>query len=195
MSQGLADRKSALRSRFRRRLAALDPPAAEKAARQVADRVLDLPEIQAAHRVFSCLSFDAEINTWDLVRRLLETGREVYVPRTDPATRRLHLHPYPCPLETLSFGLRQPKPDAPELPLDTVDQHIDAALVIGLAFDPAGYRLGHGGGYFDRFLPARPFPTIGLAYELQILDALPRAPHDVPLDIVVTEAAVRRRGS
>jgi 5-formyltetrahydrofolate cyclo-ligase len=158
----------------------------------VSERAIVLPEVVAARRVLVCLSFGAELETWGLVGKLLASGREVYVPRADPRDRRLHVHRYPCPLEALPFGLRQPPRGTPELEEAAVDATLDAALIVGLGFDRRGYRLGYGKGYFDRFLAGKRFPTIGLGYDHQMLDRLPVAPHDVRLSAVVTPSGIWR---
>jgi 5-formyltetrahydrofolate cyclo-ligase len=75
---------------------------------------------------------------------------------------------------------------------DQIDNTLDAVLVLGMAFDRRGYRLGHGGGYFDRFLAGRPFPAIALAYDFQVLDRVPAEPHDIPMSVVVTETQTLR---
>jgi 5,10-methenyltetrahydrofolate synthetase len=180
--------KTALRLALARRLAEMSEEERHRADAALAEAVLALPEVAAARRVFTCLSFGHEADTWGLVERLLNSGKEVFVPRTEAAGRQLHVHPYPCDLVTLSFGLRQPPPGAPQVPDAEVDATVDVALVLGLAFDRRGYRLGHGAGYFDRFLAGRPFPTVGLAYACQIVDELPVENHDVPLRRVVTDA-------
>jgi 5-formyltetrahydrofolate cyclo-ligase len=175
--------KAVLRAELRDRLAAVDPAWAGSAA---------LPEIAAARRVLTCLSFGAEVDTWDLTDRLLASGREVYVPRADPVDRRLHVHRYPCDLVTLPFGLRQPGRDASEVAREDLDSTLDAVLVLGLAFDRRGIRLGYGKGFFDRFLAGRGFPSLGLAYGFQLLDEVPAESHDVPMTLVVTEEEVVR---
>lgn len=190
----IGDDKAAWRRRLRQRLEALDPAAAERAARRVAERALALPEVARARRVFSCLSFGPEVDTWALVERLLADGREVYVPRTEAGDPEIHVHRYPCDLRTLSFGLRQPRGDRPEVPAEAVDATLDVALVLGLGFDRRGVRLGYGRGYFDRFLAGRPFPAVGLAHACQLVDRLPAEGHDVPMAVVVTDAEVVRPG-
>ena len=187
MESDLRTAKAELRGVLQRRLAAYDAELARRASARAAERVLALPEVAAAERIFTCLSFGAELDTTGLVERLLAGGREVYVPRADRGDGRLHVHRYPCEMETLSFGLRQPRAGTPELPADAVDATLDVALVLGLAFDRRGYRLGYGRGYFDRFLRGRPFPAIGLAFAFQLRDRLPAEPHDVPMAVVVTE--------
>ena len=184
--------KTALRRQLRERVASLDASLARRAAELAAERLLTLPEVAQAQRILTCLSFGGEIDTWGLADHLLAEGRQVLVPRADPETKRLHIHPYPCQLRTLSFGLRQPLPGSEEIPLQDIDSHIDLALVLGLAFDRSGFRLGHGAGYFDRFLAGRPFPAIGLAYHFQLLDRIPLQPHDVPMAVIVTEQEANR---
>lgn len=188
--------KEALRHELRERLGRLTPDAARAAAQEIARRVVALPEVAKAGSVLTCLSFGAELDTWGLVEGLLGVGKRLYVPRSDPRDRRLHLHRYPCDLETLSFGLRQPPRPAPGAPPDLPDERIDAEIgavfVLGLGFDRRGYRLGYGGGYFDRFFAQHRVPAIGLAYGAQIVDRLPVEAHDVPMTVVVTEDEIIR---
>lgn len=184
--------KVALRAELGARLAGLDPAAAAAAAERVADSVLALPEIAGARRILTCLSFGVELDTWRLADRLLASGRQLFVPRADPRDGKLHVHPYPCALRTLSFGLRQPPRGTPELAEPAIDGTLDAALVLGLGFDRRGFRLGYGSGYFDRFLARRPFPAVGLAYEMQTVERLPNEPHDIPMAVVVTETGIDR---
>jgi 5-formyltetrahydrofolate cyclo-ligase len=184
--------KPALRERFRASLDAMDPAAARARAERIAERAWSLPELAAANHVLTCLSFGVEVDTWKLADRLLAAGKSLYVPRADPRDRLLHVHPYPCPLRTLAFGLQQPPRGTPELPAGEIDGTIDVVLVLGLGFDRRGFRLGYGSGYFDRFLAGRPFAAIGLAYELQVDERLPAEAHDIPMAAIVTESAIVR---
>lgn len=72
---------------------------------------------------------------------------------------------------------------------------VDVVVVPGVAFTPAGDRLGQGGGWYDRFLPRlrRECVTIGVGFAPQLVDDLPTEPHDVRLDLVVTDAGIARR--
>jgi 5-formyltetrahydrofolate cyclo-ligase len=110
-------------------------------------------------------------------------------PATIPSERRL----IPIALESFddltisSFGVREPKLTE-GIPVDS----IDVVLLPGVAFDKQGFRLGYGGGYYDRFLPLlSPHTiTIGVAYELQLLQQVPTEAHDIPLDLIVTESQI-----
>jgi 5-formyltetrahydrofolate cyclo-ligase len=184
----LAEEKRTLRETLARRLVGIDPREASLAAAAAAERFLALPEIVASRRVLVCLSFGTEIATQPVIAALEASGREIFIPRADPADRQLHIHAYPCELVTLSFGLCQPARGTPEVPAES----LDTALVLGLAFDEHGIRLGHGRAYFDRFLARHPVAAIGFAYERQVVPSLPREPHDVPMSALVTESATRR---
>ncbi len=71
-------------------------------------------------------------------------------------------------------------------------EDFDLVIVPGVAFDPTGNRLGYGAGYYDRFLPRlRPkTPTVAACFDLQMVDSVFPAAHDIPLDFIVTESSV-----
>lgn len=155
-------------------------------------RMLELPEIRDAGSILVCLSFGTEPETRPLIDTLVAQGKTVYLPRADRADRQLHLHRWPCELRTLHFGLEQPVASAPELVKDRIDETIDVAVILGLAFDSRSIRLGHGSGYVDRFLTAHPVPAVGLTFEALVVDELPRATYDAPMSVLVTEDRVVR---
>jgi 5-formyltetrahydrofolate cyclo-ligase len=183
----IAEEKTRLRLELLAAREASGEAARREASVQARDHLLALPEVARARRVFTCLSFGTELDTWGLVDRLLAEGREVYVPRAERASCLLHVHRYPCALRTLAFGLRQPAKGEPELPQEKIDESLDVAIVLGVAFDRRGIRLGYGSGFFDRFLAGRPFPTVGLTFSGQLVERLPAAAHDVPMRLLVSE--------
>lgn len=187
MLEAARDAKRRLRRDLRERVAALDADTASRAAAEAQARLAALPALEDAASLLVCRSFGGEIDTHALIERWLAEGRAVYVPRAVPGTRTLTIHRWPCAVETLRFGLEQPAASAPALSPDEIDGVLDAAVLVGLGFDERAYRLGYGAGYFDTFLAGRPFPAFALAYDVQIVEALPVEPHDVPLAGVVTE--------
>lgn len=119
---------------------------------------------------------------------MLTKGKRVVVPRVAPKTRRLQLSELRNPSEELTpgaFGVWQPRAQALR-PFDA--KKLDLVVVPGLAFDRRGHRLGHGFGYFDRFLARLPkdTPTIGLAFRFQLFDRLPVYTHDRAVKTVLT---------
>jgi 5-formyltetrahydrofolate cyclo-ligase len=99
----------------------------------------------------------------------------------------LRFHPYdPQRLVFHSFGMAEPDPELPAVPA----QEIELVLVPGLAFDRRGWRLGYGGGYFDRFLKECRGTSLGVTYEALLLENLPRDEHDMPMQWIVTEKKI-----
>lgn len=89
-----------------------------------------------------------------------------------------------CPMEQDAFGIPKPK--------DTPQFDPQLLLVPCVGYGPRGYRLGYGGGFYDRTLAAlKPMPvTVGLAYSMGHVPWLRPEPHDVPLDVILTEDGV-----
>ena len=188
--QGVALReaKVALRRQILARRDELTAEFRTAASNAIAARVTQLPEFAAANAVLLTLAYRSEWSTLPLVRAALLAGKTVAVPRVDAAARMLELHALTDPDREIIVGFQgipEPLPDSPKVPRDA----IDFVLVPGVAFDENGGRLGYGGGYYDRLLPLldpRAARMAG-AFEMQIVDRVPAAPHDVAVDAVVTE--------
>jgi 5-formyltetrahydrofolate cyclo-ligase len=147
---------------------------------------------QRARRVLLYFATPEEIDLNGLFGE--SSGKEWCLPRCAP-NRTLTIHPVNTDqrdgLVTSRFGVREPRRESPQVAPDT----IDLVIVPALAFDERGYRLGYGGGYYDRFLP-RLHPdcvTVGLTLDALIVPILPTEPHDAPVQIVITESRVIRR--
>lgn len=129
-----------------------------------------------------------EIDTRLLMRDLERAGYTILLPRVVAPATPLAFHQWGegDPLEVSSFGVYEPFKEAPIVRPDVV-------LVPLLAFDKAGYRLGYGGGFYDRTLDqlrrSGPVRAIGLAYEQQLVRAVPRNEFDQRLDLIVTNEA------
>jgi 5-formyltetrahydrofolate cyclo-ligase len=172
----------------RRRLS--DSKRAE-AAQLITQRLESLPEFASAQTIALYASMGSEVDTWEIARRARDLHKQVLWPRVVPGARMLEFAP--CAPEAFvsgPLGIRQPPPGTDSVPLHV----IDCVLVPGLAFDEKCHRLGRGGGYYDVTLAALPPQTarIGLAYESQIVHAVPVGPDDLPVDLVVTERRVLR---
>lgn len=133
----------------------------------------------------------SEVATSDIDRRVRAMGLRVAYPRVVDGMRRLvFAEAEIAQLVGGRFGLREPVASAPEIAL--VD--VAAFIVPGIAFDRGGGRIGWGHGHYDATLSAAPAAVrIGIAFECQVLDHVPRDPHDALLHHVVTEVASYRR--
>jgi 5-formyltetrahydrofolate cyclo-ligase len=190
---GLA--KAALRRRVLAARDALSPARRRELSASLYGRLAALPEVCAARAVLAYASFGSEADSAPFLREVLAGGRALALPRVDRAARALRLHrvrDLVADLRPGVLGIAEPDPArCPPLELDEVD----VVVTPGVAFDPAGGRLGHGAGYYDRLLAGRP-PAAGRprlvapAFEVQVVDEVPMGPLDRRVDVVVTEHAV-----
>lgn len=141
------------------------------------------------------LSFGQEVSTAGVITWLQGRGCALVLPRIDRAAHRLELYRVrDTTLDTVPgvWGIREPDPSRCP-PADLND--IELIIVPGVAFTPAGDRLGYGGGYYDELLARwqRPPPRVAAAFDLQVVGELPIASHDQPVDVIVTPSALFRR--
>lgn len=179
--------KEALRSTFRVRRSALSKEERARADLRIASRLLELPEVVRADCVFTYLSFGSEVDTRFVITRCWEMGKRVCLPRCAAGyTLTWHAVEDLDHLVRSLFGMEEPAAGAPQAqPAGSV---YSVALVPGLAFDRRGFRLGYGGGYYDRFLPAFSGVSIGLCRSDLLSDELPSlSEYDYPVDLVVTD--------
>ncbi|MFN2432677.1 MAG: 5-formyltetrahydrofolate cyclo-ligase [Gemmatimonadota bacterium] len=127
-----------------------------------------------------------EVRTDRVLLETLRSGKRLAVPRVEGDRLVHHELRALSELRATPFGLLEPAADAPRV--DATE--LDLVVVPGLAFDRSGNRLGLGKGYYDRFLAGTRAFRAALLFTQQLVDALPVADHDVPMDLLVTEAGV-----
>jgi 5-formyltetrahydrofolate cyclo-ligase len=168
-------------------------PEAERraAAQAIAERVRALRSYADARCVLVTLPFRSEWDTRSLVAAALAAGKTVALPRVNETTRMLDLHAVTDIEHETEPGYRGIPEPAPELPPVALAA-IDWVLVPGVAFDLQGRRLGYGGGYYDRLLALLRPGTLRVAgaFDLQVVAAVPAAPHDLVVNVIVTETRV-----
>ena len=146
------------------------------------ERLLQHPFYQEAKIIATYLSFPHEFQTQELIEQALKDGKKVLIPKTYPKGRMDFIVYNPQQLVKTSFGLLEPQGD-----LEVVDaSQIDLIHVPGLAFTMEGYRIGYGGGYYDRYLKHFTGHTLSTVYPCQIRDFIPED-HDVPVQEVLID--------
>ena len=189
---GLQEAKSAARKEVLRRRDALPEPDRAARSRTIVRNVLDLPAYRSSGTILAYASFGSELLTEEFLRRVLEDGKVLFLPKVNQHEHRLSLYKVEDlarDLEPGVWGIREPRRGigAPADPHD-----VDFVFVPGVAFDRRGGRLGYGGGFYDALisgeLAERAYLVSG-AFECQIVDEVPTDEHDAPVDLVVTEAA------
>ena len=167
----------------------------EEKSRDIIDQVLHLHEYVRARGIACYVSKDTEVSTRVLIRTALGQEKRVLIPVIKKGEIDLFFSEIKDLGKELSpgtFGILEPKPEfVREVSLDVVDM----IFVPGIVWDREGYRLGWGRGYFDRAIKKLPahVRSAGLAFNMQLVNRVPRDQFDVPVDIVVTESRVIRR--
>jgi 5-formyltetrahydrofolate cyclo-ligase len=186
-----SEEKNALRDRMRRARAAIPPGERAVLAARVEARLLTLPQLRDARTVLLFYSFGTEVPTKVLARRLLERGHRVLLPYlSGEAMEAAEVRPG-SRLEATDYG---PKEPVDRMAVDP--EKIDVVVSPGLAFDRRGHRLGYGGGYYDRYLARlhAHAARVGIGFTVQLVDEVPAAETDQPVDVVVTDEGVVRVG-
>lgn len=171
------------------RIALGTPEAAAKS--QMITAVLDtLNGLSTARVIMGYAPFRNEVDVMPWLLAKLEAGVKILLPRVMAETGELEAVPL-VPDDQMSvskLGVSEP------LGSGIDPREIEAVIVPGVVFDRQGYRLGYGKGFYDRFLPRLKPATFccGVAYEIQIVDELPREAHDYRLDCLVSEKGVNR---
>jgi 5-formyltetrahydrofolate cyclo-ligase len=183
--------KAALRQQAE--AARANQPDKDEVSRTICRRFGDLAEFAAARTVMLYVHIRHEVRTREFIQTTLTLGKRVVVPYCEGDELSLfHLQG----LDELApsvFGLLEPPAELRALPARRIDMlEVDLVMVPGVAFDRRGGRVGHGKGYYDRLLrrARRGTLRVGVAFECQMFPAVPMGEHDVPMDRVVTEAAV-----
>lgn len=167
----------------------------EQKSADIVEQVLLLHEYVRARGIACYVSKDSEVNTRRLIRNALDRDKRVLVPVVKAGDIDLffsEVKDLGKELAPGTFGILEPKQEFVR-PVDL--DAVDLIFVPGIVWDRDGYRLGWGRGYFDRVLTKLPehVRSAGLAFNMQLINRVPRDQFDVPVDMVVTESRVIRR--
>lgn len=187
MSITTTEEKARLRAHLREQLTAL--PDTQRTAEDNAlfSAFLTLPETAQARTIFLFCGTGTEPDTTRLFAPLLKQDKRICLPRMLPG-RQMEVRRY-CPDRPLvrhPFGILEPGDACPLVEIG----EIDLVLVPALCYDRQGFRLGMGGGYYDRWLTRFSGHTVGLCRQALLQDKLPAEPHDRPVDVVITPTEI-----
>lgn len=188
-TEELFEQKTTIRKEIIEKRNSQDPKIRAAQSRSITRALLIHKEFQKADRILIYLSKDGEVGTDNLLGRAFELGKQVCVPVVDREGEELRVSELPGPdsgFRLGAFGVREPAEE--DLNFVSLDQ-IDLVVVPGLAFDRRGGRIGYGKGYYDRLLSrlGSQVPRIALAFDFQVLDAVPQDGNDVRVDAIITE--------
>lgn len=188
----MASAKSELRQYYLEQRRGLTPEEVTVKSDAIHCRLLALPEVAHAHTLLCYVSSkDNEVDTIPLLQHFLEVGVTVLVPiaHRGGVMEWSHL----IAMDDLApgrFGILEPRADATRITPPPPDAPV---LMPGIAFTRDGWRIGYGGGFFDRFLVRHEGRSIALAFDVQIMEKFAPEEFDMPVSYVVTETEVYRR--
>ena len=173
--------KQELRRSIREQKRAMSQEEILRRSEILAEKFARCPAYQAAVTIYGYLPYNQEVRTVPMLRRALEEGKRVAVPKVYGDEMKFIY------LDDLSrvakgyAGIPEPIADGPVAQDGTA-----LVLMPGLAFDPQGHRIGYGGGFYDKFLAREPgHPTVALCYDFQVVEHLQTEEFDIPVDIVI----------
>ena len=179
-------KKDALRELARERKKTVSKEQEQKANEEIQLRLLQSPFFLEAESIFSYVSVEGEVDTKIILETALQMGKRVFVPRCIPGKERLMDAVEIHSMEELSiqyFGLLEPKPEIPA----SEERNFDLSLIPCVMADRRGGRLGHGAGYYDRFLAKSQGKQLCLCFSWYLTEKIPMEERDIPMDALLTE--------
>jgi 5-formyltetrahydrofolate cyclo-ligase len=168
---------------------ALPKSACDARSTEISKRLFALAELESAMTVLAFSSIRTEVRTRPTMEAAWNAGKRVALPRV--VGDELSLHLVECETVLVEGAFSVPEPPAEATRIEPDD--IDFALVPALAVDPRGYRIGYGGGHYDRLIPRLVNAcTCAVAYDFQLISEVPELPFDVAVDMVVTDERLIR---
>lgn len=181
--------KRRLRKEYRAAYTQLQPGYIAESDKGIFENVSKLPEFLSASVIFTYYSIDAEPDTHKIIDLALKLGKIVTLPIIrGNGIMDAGIIKSLAEIGDGAYNIPAPAEDSEIISPDK----INFAVIPALVFDRDGYRLGQGGGYYDRFLSAAGFFTAGIARSKFFVESVPRQAHDVPLSCIVTENEIAR---
>ncbi|MFJ8066731.1 5-formyltetrahydrofolate cyclo-ligase [Psychrobacillus sp. NPDC096426] len=181
--------KSILRNDMKTKLASLNQDSYLTYSTVIKNRLLIEESVKDASIIGITISSFPEVNTEGIIQHLWELGKTVVVPKCTPKDRSMTFYKIDSyeQLEIVYMQLLEPNP---LLTVAVPAVEIDLLIVPGIVYSKTGYRIGYGGGYYDRFLTNYAGQTISLAFDFQVVDEVVRDVFDIPVNKIVTNKEV-----
>ena len=177
--------KTTIRKEYLLRREAIPP--AEKARRdeKICHYILSSASYRYADTLLAYYPRKGEVDILPVLSAALAAGKQVALPRCDGDHHMTYRFVSSLDdVEPGMYGIPEPREEAPAFSPD--GGHATLCLVPGVVFDVHGYRIGYGGGYYDKFLASEPnHPTLALCYDFQMVDHLETEEFDIPVDCVL----------
>jgi 5-formyltetrahydrofolate cyclo-ligase len=181
--------KNTLRQQMKDTLSKLSKPLYEDFSYKIANKLYEDPDWVTAGTIGITISKQPEVDTYQIIRKAWELGKQVVVPKCHPKEKKLSFRKLTefSQLESVFYGLLEP------IEAETIEvspEQINLLIVPGLAYIKEGYRIGFGGGYYDRLLQQYTGKTTSLAFDFQVVSYIPIEKHDIPVSKIITNHEV-----
>ncbi len=188
----IRDKKNAIRAKYKEIRRNMDKDLRCAMDKRICDYAVGLVSFRYAEYVLLYASMDDEIDVYGIARIALERGKKVAFPRCNKEdhTMTYHIVTSLDELSPDSYGIKEPSPDLPAYDPEG-DTGTAICFVPGLVYDRAGYRVGYGKGFYDRFLSSFKGSSVGVVYSDHILDTVPRGRFDMNVSILLSEKGVK----
>ncbi len=188
----IKEKKKKLRKEIIARRESLSDLERDAASKRIRESLFGLSEFKNAKSVHFFISFGSEVITTDMIRDAIKMGKKVVVPFIDRDKKMLRLselRDFDKELESGYWGIQEPKKECMR---EVVIDDVELMVMPGVAFDGKGHRLGYGMAFYDKLIAGRKvtMPLVAIAFDMQVVDDVPVAGHDVLIDKIVTEKRV-----
>lgn len=187
--------KDELRAAYSARRAAMDRAEKKRRDEAICRAAVSLVSFRYAEYVLLYAALENEIDVTKIAEEALARGKKIAFPRCDKETHTMQYH-IVSSLDELSRDAYNILEPPPENPIYDPEHDVGSAVcfVPGLVYDRAGYRLGYGKGFYDRYLSGFSGCTLGVVYSDYILPTVPRGRFDMSVNILLTEKGVKMTG-
>ena len=180
------DAKVALRQAMLKTRNSLSREMLDKMSEMIQTRVLNMDEFTNAKTVAAYHPIGSEVNTLKILSSVLQLKKHLALPKVEDETKIIfsEVKDLENDLQVGTYKIKEPKNHCSRV------NKIDLVLVPGIAWDEHGHRLGYGKGHYDRYLVNLQSTSVGLAYDFQVLENIPRERNDFRVNLIVTEKRV-----
>lgn len=185
------DEKNLIRKKMKETLSQITKPLYEDYSYKIATALFEEESWKKAKVIGITISKAPEVDTYQIIRKAWELGKQVVVPKCYPVEKKMIFRTITAfsQLESVYFGLFEPIEEQTD---EKLPENIDLLIVPGLAYTKEGYRLGFGGGYYDRYLTDFHGETLSLAFHFQMVSQFPLEKHDIPVSKIITNNGVMK---
>ncbi len=178
--------KKLLRNQVRHSLQEMDDEHFKLSSRHIKENLLREPSILKGKTIAITIANKREVDTQEIIETLWKFEKKVVVPKCNAVDRTMNFYEIENfnQLENVYMDLQEPKTECTQL---VSSDDIDCIIVPGIVFDKKGYRIGYGGGYYDRYLSQYKGMLISLAFDIQVQESVPAESFDIPVDLIITE--------